>query len=110
MSGLDAGVAGGVLTRRRFFESLAAVGGMSLVLSGMEALGYSMASATELPPELTGGAKGTKVIILGAGLAGMTAAYELSKAGYQVQILEARSFAGGRCQTCLLYTSDAADE
>jgi monoamine oxidase len=99
MSGLDAGSAGGVLTRRRFFESLAAVGGMSLVLSGMEALGYSMASATELPPELTGGAKGTKVIILGAGLAGMTAAYELSKAGYQVQVLEARAFAGGRCQT-----------
>lgn len=99
MSGLDASSAGGVLTRRRFFESLAAVGGMSLVLSGMEALGFGMASATELPPELTGGAKGTKIVILGAGLAGMTAAYELSKAGYQVQILEARSFAGGRCQT-----------
>jgi monoamine oxidase len=91
--------AGGVLTRRRFFESLAAVGGMSLVLSGMEALGYGMASASELPPTLTGGAKNTKVIVLGAGLAGMTAAYELSKAGYQVQILEARDFAGGRCQT-----------
>lgn len=99
MSGLNASSAGGVLTRRRFFESLAAVGGMSLVLSGMEALGYGMASATELPPELTGGAKNTKIVILGAGLAGMTAAYELSKAGYQVQVLEARSFAGGRCQT-----------
>jgi len=99
MSGLDASATGGVLTRRRFFESLAAVGGMSLVLSGMEALGFGMASATELPPELTGGAKGTKIIVLGAGLAGMTAAYELSKAGYQVQVLEARAFAGGRCQT-----------
>ena len=99
MSGLDAVTTGGVLTRRRFFESLAAVGGMSLVLSGMEALGFSQASATELPPELKGGAKNTKIVILGAGLAGMTAAYELSKAGYQVQVLEARSFAGGRCQT-----------
>lgn len=99
MSGLDASATGGVLTRRRFFESLAAVGGMSLVLSGMDALGFGMASATELPPELTGGAKGTKIIVLGAGLAGMTAAYELSKAGYQVQVLEARAFAGGRCQT-----------
>ena len=88
MSGLDASSSGGVLTRRRFFESLAAVGGMSLVLSGMEALGYGMASATELPPELTGGAKNTKIVILGAGLAGMTAAYELSKAGYQVQVLK----------------------
>jgi monoamine oxidase len=99
MSGLDASSAGGVLTRRRFFESLAAVGGMSLVMSGMDALGFGQASATELPPELAGGAKGTKIVILGAGLAGMTAAYELSKAGYQVQVLEARSFAGGRCQT-----------
>ena len=35
MSGWDAGVAGGVLTRRRFFESLAAVGGMSLAGSSM---------------------------------------------------------------------------
>lgn len=99
MSGSDASPAASVLTRRRFFESLAAVGGMSLVLSGMEALGFSQASATELPPTLTGGAKNTKVIILGAGLAGMTAAYEMSKAGYQVQILEARDYAGGRCQT-----------
>ncbi|MGH1560052.1 FAD-dependent oxidoreductase [Caulobacter segnis] len=72
---------------------------MSLVLSGMDALGFSQASATELPPDPSGGAKNTKVVILGAGLAGMTAAYELSKAGYQVQVLEARSFAGGRCQT-----------
>ena len=99
MSGSDASPAASVLTRRRFFESLAAVGGMSLVLSGMEALGFSQASAAELPPALTGGAKNTKVIILGAGLAGMTAAYEMSKAGYQVQILEARDYAGGRCQT-----------
>lgn len=95
-----AGLATGeVLTRRRFFEGLAAVGGMSLALSGMDALGFGMASASELPPALSGDAKGTKVVILGAGLAGMTAAYELSKAGYQVQILEARAFAGGRCQT-----------
>ncbi|MFY8144245.1 MAG: hypothetical protein ACOVMT_10310, partial [Caulobacter sp.] len=34
MSGSDASPAASVLTRRRFFESLAAVGGMSLVLSG----------------------------------------------------------------------------
>jgi monoamine oxidase len=99
MDTYEGGATGGVLTRRRFFEGLAAVGGISLALSGMDALGFGMASATELPPTLTGGAKGTKVVILGAGLAGMTAAYEMSKAGYQVQIIEARSFAGGRCQT-----------
>lgn len=42
-------------------------------------------------------AKGKKVIILGAGLAGMAAAYELGKLGYHCTILEARNRAGGRC-------------
>ena len=91
--------AGGVLTRRRFFESLAAFGGVSLAMAGMDALGFGFASAQTAPPKLEGDSKGTKVVVLGAGLAGMTAAYELTKAGYQVQVIEARSFAGGRCQT-----------
>ena len=93
------GTGAGALTRRRFFEQLAAVGGMGLAVAGMEALGFGFASARAAPPSLTGGAKGKKVVILGAGLAGMTAAYELDKAGYQVQVVEARSFAGGRCQS-----------
>ncbi|WP_293902257.1 flavin monoamine oxidase family protein [Phenylobacterium sp.] len=89
----------GVFTRRRFFEQLAAVGGVSLAMAGMDALGFGFASAATMPPPLAGGAKKTKVVILGAGLAGLTAAYEMGKAGYQVQVLEARSFAGGRAQT-----------
>ena len=36
------------------------------------------------------------MLILGAGLAGMTAALELRKAGYKVQVLEFNSRAGGR--------------
>jgi len=91
--------AGGHLTRRRFFEQLAAVGGMSLALAGMDALGFGFSSAMAAPPGLSGGSKNTKVIILGAGVAGLTAAYELGKAGYEVKLLEARSFAGGRAQT-----------
>lgn len=86
-------------TRRRFFEQLMAVGGVSLAMAGMDALGFGFASAQTAPPAMGGGAKGTKVVILGAGLAGLTAAYELGKAGYQVQVLEARGFAGGRAQT-----------
>lgn len=93
------GARAGVLTRRRFFEQLAAVGGMSLTVAGLEALGFGFASARAAPPSLSGGSKGKKVVILGAGLAGMTAAYELDKASYQVQVVEARSFAGGRCQS-----------
>ena len=39
---------------------------------------------------------GASVLILGAGIAGMVAAYELRKAGYRVQVLEYNSRAGGR--------------
>jgi monoamine oxidase len=86
-------------SRRTFIENLAVIGGMSLAVAGMEALGFGFASAQTAPPTLTGKGKGTRVVILGAGLAGMTAAYELTKAGYDVQVIEARPFAGGRCQT-----------
>jgi monoamine oxidase len=40
-----------------------------------------------------------RVIVVGAGLAGMSAAYELIQAGHDVTILEARMRAGGRVQT-----------
>jgi monoamine oxidase len=39
------------------------------------------------------------VLVLGAGLAGLAAAYELEKAGYAVTVLEARSRPGGRVLT-----------
>ena len=40
-----------------------------------------------------------KVVILGAGPAGLAAGYELSKNGYEVVILEKESLAGGLCRT-----------
>jgi monoamine oxidase len=43
--------------------------------------------------------KGEKVLILGAGLAGMCAGYELRKLGYDIKILEAQLRAGGRVVT-----------
>ncbi|WCE32500.1 FAD-dependent oxidoreductase [Vibrio sp. SCSIO 43137] len=40
-----------------------------------------------------------QVVILGAGPAGLMAAWELNEAGYQVTIIEKESYAGGMCAT-----------
>jgi monoamine oxidase len=45
-------------------------------------------------------ASSRRVLVLGAGLAGLAAAYELKKAGYAVTVLEARTRPGGRVLTC----------
>jgi monoamine oxidase len=38
-------------------------------------------------------------VVIGAGLAGLAAAYELQRAGHNVTVLEARPFPGGRVRT-----------
>ncbi|MEK8229238.1 FAD-dependent oxidoreductase [Oerskovia sp. M15] len=45
------------------------------------------------------GRSAKKVVIVGAGPAGLASAYELQKAGYQVTVLEARHRPGGRTLT-----------
>lgn len=40
-----------------------------------------------------------KVIVIGAGLAGLSSAYELAQAGHEVTVLEARARSGGRVWT-----------
>jgi monoamine oxidase len=87
------------LTRRRFLEQLGRVGGNAAVMAALSAFGVQTASAMTKPPELRGSGKGKSVLVIGAGHAGATSAYELSKLGYQVTILEARAFTGGRAQT-----------
>lgn len=86
-------------SKREFLEAFATVGGVSAVMTALDGWGMGVASAAEAPPDLTGRAEGTKVLILGAGLSGMTAAYELGLRGYDCRIVEARPFAGGRCQS-----------
>ncbi len=40
-----------------------------------------------------------RVVVLGGGLAGLTAAYELQRAGFETQLIEARDRLGGRVHT-----------
>jgi monoamine oxidase len=85
-------------TRRRFLERVGAVGGAAALYETMTALGLiRVPDAWGGPPRLPlGSGNGTKILILGAGIGGLTAAYELRKAGYECKILEAQARAGGR--------------
>src|ERR1700704_1194693 len=82
------------LPRRSFLEQFGLAGGSALVMSAMRS--WELMAAQAGPrPVLTGRPNGTKVIILGAGVSGMTVGYELGKLGYNVRILEARDRVGG---------------
>ncbi len=76
-----------------------AAGGAAAVYETMVTLGMIKTPvAWAGPPKLPSG-KGESVLILGAGIGGVTAALELLRAGYQVTILEAQNRIGGRSLT-----------
>src|SRR5882757_5960207 len=84
-------------TRRAFIQRMAQIGGYSAAFSSMRALGLMPAAGASPLPQLTSSfGKGKKVVILGAGIAGLVAAYELRKAGFECTVLEARNRPGGR--------------
>src|SRR5215472_1511969 len=82
--------------RRDLLALIGSIAGGSAMYHAMTSLGFASESRYEGPIRLEGDPKGASVLILGAGLAGMTAALELRKAGYKVQVLEYNSRAGGR--------------
>jgi monoamine oxidase len=97
-------VKGGGVTRRDFLRRVGQVGGAGVMFSTMGALGLAATSDVADPVfdvpsradfSLTGRAAG-KVVILGAGVAGLACAYELGKAGWDCTILEAQNRFGGR--------------
>ncbi len=92
---------GGVWTRRRFLGMVGKAGGAAAVYETMTAMGLiNVPAAWGGPPKLPeGSGAGKSVLILGAGIGGLTAAYELARAGYHCQILEPRAIAGGRSLT-----------
>jgi monoamine oxidase len=125
-------------SRRAFLEALGRAGGGTAVLRAMSALGISVSATscggggssamaatptpTPVSPDPVTGVNpyptpadwpsdigaGKQVIILGAGIAGMSCALEMGKLGYNCTILEARAAAGGRCRT--LRSGDIAEE
>jgi monoamine oxidase len=123
------------IARREFLTSVGRVVGSAGMLRTMAAMGISTSlaacgsSSAQSPP---GGSPpppppasgrppsprpgdwpgsvgvGKSVAIIGGGIAGMTAAYEMTRLGYDCTILEATAVAGGRNRT--LRSGDVANE
>jgi monoamine oxidase len=83
-------------SRRDLLAFVGTLAGSSALYHAMTALGFASESPYKGRNRLQGDVRGTSVLILGAGLAGMTAALELRDAGYAVQILEFNDRPGGR--------------
>lgn len=87
------------ITRRQFIGRMAQAGGYGAAFITMHSLGMLGMVETEqqknfpLPPSA---GRGTKVIILGAGIAGLVCAYEMRRADFDCILLEARERPGGR--------------
>jgi monoamine oxidase len=84
------------VSRRDLFALIGTLAGGAAMYEAMSSLAYAGESGYSGPPNLSGNVKGATVLILGSGLAGMTSAYELRKAGYKVKILEYQDRPGGR--------------
>jgi monoamine oxidase len=86
------------LTRRQFLARAGAAGGASFMYEAMTGLGL-LAAPAQTKFELSGKVSNTRILILGAGLTGLTLAYELGKVGYDCRVLEGRARPGGRVFT-----------
>lgn len=84
------------MSRRELLRMVGAAAGGATMYQAMSSLGLAADSTYRGPIDLQGAPRGASVLILGAGIAGMTAAYELRNAGYRVEVLEFNARAGGR--------------
>lgn len=98
------------LTRRSFLHLVGAYGGSTAVYRAAVGMGLLPVSADTTRPDIAplGGRGRKSVLILGAGISGLCAAYELSRKGYDVRVIEASHRAGGRNLT--LRGGDLVDE
>jgi monoamine oxidase len=101
------------MRRRDFLTRVGVVGGAGALYGTMDALGLvaspgnapAWAQTPDFRPpsradfSLQGRGLGTRVLVLGGGIAGLVTAYELGKAGYRCTVVEARGRPGGRSWT-----------
>ncbi|WP_345817129.1 flavin monoamine oxidase family protein (plasmid) [Paraburkholderia sp. PREW-6R] len=87
------------MSRRHLLTLIGRNLGAAAMMQGMGALGLAATSTYAGPLRLEGAPRGTRILVLGAGMAGLVAAYELRNAGYRVQVLEYNDRAGGRAWT-----------
>jgi len=87
------------ISRRDLLRKIGFSAGAAMMYQAMSTLGFARESDYRGPVELSGAPKGTSILILGAGMAGLVAAYELRRAGYTVKVLEYNHRAGGRSWT-----------
>ena len=98
------------LSRRGFLHMVGALGGSTAVYRTAVGLGLLPMAAHASRPDIAPLHERDRksVLILGAGISGLAAAYELSRKGYAVQVIEASPRAGGRNLT--LRGGDLIDE
>jgi monoamine oxidase len=87
---------GAAISRRRLLTMIGLSAGGTAMYQAMHSLGLAAESNFQGPIRLGAAPKGASVLVLGAGIAGLVAAYELRNAGYKVQVLEYNARAGGR--------------
>jgi monoamine oxidase len=91
---------GSMITRRTILQHLGVTGGAAATATAMQSMGlFGVAEAAALPAVSGGFGSGRSVVVLGAGIAGLVAAYELEQRGFTVTVLEARQRVGGRAWT-----------
>ena len=88
----------GQITRRSFLHALA---GFSSTVAIHQVLGTlpSAQLLAEIPRYPADIGRGKRVIVIGAGIAGLCSAYHLAKSGFDVTVLEANNRYGGRSLT-----------
>lgn len=84
------------MKRRDLLRMIGMTAGSAAMYQAMSSLGFAAESPYRGPNKLGQAPAGASVLVLGAGIAGMVAAYELRNAGYKVQVLEYNGRAGGR--------------